>query len=398
MLAERIQRIGLSPTLRINALAQEMKAAGEDVLDFSAGQPDFPTPQAVKQAGIEAIESDKTRYTANSGLPEFRSAIAHWLEAGRGLRYGSDQILVSPGAKASLYFACMALLEPGDEALLPSPYWVSYPEQVRLAQAEPVFVPCSEETGFKLTVEQLERGTTERTKLLLLNYPSNPTGACYTRDELEPLAEFCQRRKLWVLADEIYSRLLFDGRRFTSIAQLSPEMQQRTIIVDGMSKTYAMTGWRIGYAAGPAEVIAGMARLQSHSTSNATTISQWASLEALVAPQDEVERRVQEFQERRNEIVRRLSELPGVSCRLPEGSFYVFPNVSGCFGGRTGEGTIDSGEALTRFLLERAKVAVVPGEAFGSAAHVRISYAASLERIREGMDRIAAALAGLTPA
>jgi aspartate aminotransferase len=279
---------------------------------------------------------------------------------------------------------------------VPSPYWVSYPEQVRLAQAEPVFVPCSEATGFKLTVEQLERAMTERTKLLLLNYPSNPTGACYTRDELEPLAEFCLRHELWVLADEIYSRLLFDGRRFTSIAQLSPEMQQRTIVVDGMSKTYAMTGWRIGYAAGPAEVIAGMARLQSHSTSNATTISQWASLEALVASQDEVERRVHEFQERRDEIVRRLGELPGVSCRLPEGAFYVFPNVSGCFGAPTDDGPIDSGEDLTRFLLERAKVAVVPGEAFGSAAHVRISYAASMGRIREGMDRIATALTGLT--
>jgi len=396
MLAERIQRIGLSPTLRINALAQEMKAAGEDVFDFSAGQPDFPTPQAVKQAGIDAIESNKTRYTANSGLPEFRRAITRSLEDSRGLRYDPEQILVSPGAKASLYFACMALLDPGDEALVPSPYWVSYPEQVRLAQAEPVFVPCSEATGFKLTVEQLERAMTERTKLLLLNYPSNPTGACYTRDELEPLAEFCLRHKLWVLADEIYSRLLFDGRRFTSIAQLSPEMQQRTIVVDGMSKTYAMTGWRIGYAAGPAEVIAGMARLQSHSTSNATTISQWASLEALVASQDEVERRVHEFQERRDEIVRRLGELPGVSCRLPEGAFYVFPNVSGCFGAPTDDGPIDSGEDLTRFLLERAKVAVVPGEAFGSAAHVRISYAASMERIREGMDRIATALTGLT--
>ena len=398
MLAQRIQRIGLSPTLRINALAQEMRAAGEDVLDFSAGQPDFPTPGHVKQAGIDAIEADKTRYTANSGLPELRQSIAKRIEAERGLVYGPDQILVSPGAKASLYFACMALLDPGDEVLVPSPYWVSYPEQIRLAQAEPVFVSCEEQSGFKLTVEQLERATTARTKLIMLNYPSNPTGACYTRDELQPLADFCVRRNLWILADEIYSRLLFDGRSFTSIAQLGPEVRQRTIIVDGMSKTYAMTGWRVGYAAGPVEVIGGMARLQSHSTSNATTISQWASLEALDGPQDEVERRLREFQERRDEIVRRLRELPGVRCRLPEGSFYVFPNVSGCFGRGGADGSIDSGEALTRYLLEEAKVAVVPGEAFGSPAHVRISYAASLDRIREGMDRMATALAGLTPA
>jgi aspartate/methionine/tyrosine aminotransferase len=398
MLAERIRRIGLSPTLRINALAQEMRAAGEDVLDFSAGQPDFPTPEHVKRAGVDAIQADKTRYTANSGLPELRRSIGRRIEVERGLSYGPDQILVSPGAKASLYFACMALLDPGDEVLVPSPYWVSYPEQIRLAQAEPVFVSCEEQTGFKLTVEQLERATTERTKLILLNYPSNPTGACYTRDELQPLADFCVRRDLWILADEIYSRLLFDGRSFTSIAQLGPEVLQRTIIVDGMSKTYAMTGWRVGYAAGPAEVIGGMARLQSHSTSNATTISQWASLEALDAPQDEVERRLREFQDRRDEIVRRLRELPGVRCRVPEGSFYVFPNVSGCFGRGGAEGEIDSGEALTQYLLEQAKVAVVPGEAFGSPAHIRISYAASLDRIREGMDRMATALAGLTPA
>lgn len=398
MLSERVREIGLSPTLRINALAQELRAAGEDVLDFSAGQPDFPTPEAVKRAGKQAIDDNKTRYTPNSGIPELRTAIAERIREDHGIVYEPDQVLVSPGAKASLYFACMALLDAGDEVLLPSPFWVSYPEQVRLAQARPVLVDCSQENGFKVTVDDLERMSTPRTRLLILNYPSNPTGSCYAREELEPIAEFCSRRDIRVLADEIYSMLLYDGRRFASIAALGPEMQERTVMINGMSKTYSMTGWRIGYAAGPRDVIAGMARLQSHSTSNATSISQWASVEALRSSTAEVAGRAVEFQKRRDEIVTRLRELPGVECRMPEGAFYAFPDVSGCFGRAAGGRTMTCGEDVAGYLLEHARVAVVPGEAFGAARYVRLSYATSMERIREGMERIARALGELRPA
>ncbi len=389
-LARRIGQIGFSPTLAIGDLAQRLKAEGRDILDFSAGQPDFPSPEPAKNAARRAIDENRTRYTATAGIAELRTAIADRFQRKRGLTYGSDQILVSPGAKASLYFACMALLDPGDEALVPTPYWTSYPEQIRLAGADPVFVSCSEARGFKLSADELARAITPRTKLLLLNYPSNPTGACYDRQELEALAEVCVGRKLWVIADEIYSELLYDNRRFVSPAELGPEIADRTVVIDGMSKTYAMTGWRVGYAAGPREVIAGMSKLQSHSTSNVTSVSQWASVGALGMSEEELRPRLAEFERRRGEIMRRLSELPGVSCVLPGGAFYVFPNVSGLF-----TSSIRSGEDLSRYLLEQANVAVVPGEAFGSPEHVRFSYACSLDQIREGMARVGKALAAL---
>jgi aspartate/methionine/tyrosine aminotransferase len=395
VVSRRAQRIGLSPTLRISAQATALRAAGVDVLDFSAGQPDFPTPSGVKEAGRKAIAEDKTRYTPNAGLPELRRAIAVEIERVRGLCYAPEQVLVSSGAKASLYFAFQALIDPGDEVLLPAPYWVSYPDQIRLAEGTPVLVPCSDADGFKLRREALEAAITPRTRGLVLNYPSNPSGACYTREELEPIAEVCLRRELWVVADEIYSRLLYDGRRFTSIAALSPEMRERTIVIDGMSKTYSMTGWRIGYAAGPADIVSAMAREQSHVTSNASTIAQWAAIEALASCEEEVARRVVEFQRRRDEVVRLLRGLDGVSCRMPEGAFYAFPQVAARFGQRAGQVTIDSAQRLAEYLLERARVAVVPGEPFGAPQHLRVSYAVSLERIREGVGRIAEALAAL---
>jgi len=390
MISARARGIGLSPTLRISALAAELRAAGEEVLDFSAGQPDFPTPDNVKRAGREAIDADRTRYTANHGLAELREGVARYLRTHRGVEYAPEQILVSPGAKASLYFACMALLDPGDEALVPAPYWVSYPEQIRLCGAEPRFVPTDEANGFKLGVEQLAGCVTPRTRMLLLNYPSNPTGACYTREELEPLARFCAEREIRILADEIYCRLLYDGREFSSVASLGPEVQQSTILIDGVSKSYSMTGWRIGFAAGPPEVISAMSRIQSHSTSNATSISQWASVEALEGPQDELARRCAAFEQRRDEIVARLRAMPGVSCVAPAGSFYAFPNVSGCFAGE-----ISGSEALAGYLLEQARVAVVPGSAFGSDRHLRLSFATSLDEIREGTQRIGDALTEL---
>lgn len=387
MIAKRVQRVGFSPTLQISAQATRMRAEGKDVLDFSAGQPDFPTPDAVKHAAKQAIDDNKTRYTANAGLIELRGAIAASLSRECQLDYKAEQILVSPGAKASLYFAGMALFDPGDEVLVPLPYWVSYPEQIRLADAIPVFVNCREENGFKLDPQELEAAITERTRAVILNYPSNPTGACYDRGELEALAAVCVRKNIWIIADEIYSKLIYDGAVFTSIAGLDPEVSARTVVINGVSKSYSMTGWRIGYAAGPSEVIQAMGTIQSHSTSNATSISQWASLEALSMPQEEINARVVEFEARRDEIIRLLRTLPGVTCRKPEGSFYVFPNVSGCFG--RGETKVTSGAELCRMLLEEANVAVVPGEAFGTADHLRFSYAVSLERIREGLDRVA---------
>lgn len=390
MLAERVRNLGFSPTLAVSDLARRLRSEGKDVLDFSAGQPDFPSPDAVKAAGRKAIDDNQTRYTATAGIDELRRAIVDRLREKRDLNYEPTQVLVSPGAKASLYFALQAMADPGDEVLIPAPYWTSYPEQVRLAGAKPVYVRCEEANGFKLTAEQIEQAVTPRTKVLMLNYPCNPTGVCYEGHELAALAETCVRRGIWVIADEIYSELLYDGRRFASIAGQGSEIAARTLVIDGVSKTYAMTGWRIGYSAGPAELIAGMSKLQSHSTSNATSISQWASVAALQMSEDELAVRRDEFAQRRAELLRRLEALPGVSCVAPQGAFYAFPNVSGCF-----NGTIKSGDDCARYLLEKSNVAVVPGEAFGSSDHIRISYAESMERILEGMDRIAEALGAL---
>ena len=390
MLSRRVREISLSPTLATAELARRLRAEGRDILDLSVGEPDFASPDPVKRAGREAIDLDRTRYTPTPGTEELRRAIADHTRARRGYGGEAEQVLVSPGAKASLYFAFQALLDPGDEVLVPAPYWTSYPEQVRLAGGTPVFVPCDESGGFELTAADIERFASPRTKALVLNYPSNPTGVCYERGRLAPLAEACLRRSIWIIADEIYSELLYDGRRFTSVASLGPEVAARTIVIDGVSKTYAMTGWRIGWATGPRELIRAMTRLQSHVTSNATSISQWASVRALGLGEGDLAPRRAEFERRRDELLPALNELPGVSCVRPQGAFYVFPNVSGAFGGG-----VTSGDTLARHLLERAGVAVVPGEAFGSARHVRLSYAAPLERMREALSRIAEALAAL---
>jgi aspartate aminotransferase len=392
MPSRRVEHTGLSPTFGVVAQAEALRAAGIDVIDFSVGQPDFPTIDEAKRAGQAAIAENRTGYTLNAGLLELRQAIAERIERERGLSYDARDVLVSPGAKASLYFAFLALVDPGDDVLVPAPYWTSYPEQIRLADGRPVFVACAEERGFKLDARDLDAARTARTRCLVLNYPANPTGACYGRDELEPIAAWCVRHDVWVVADEIYARLLYDGRRFTSIAALSPEIRARTVVVDGMSKTFAMTGWRIGYAAGPRDVIAGMAAIQSHATSNAPTISQWASIAALRASDVELDRRRDEFECRRDAIVAGLARLPGVRCAVPEGAFYAFANVAGLLG-RTPR--IQTPTDLAGYLLEDARVAVVPGEAFGSAEHVRFSYALPLERIRDGLDRVRRALDAL---
>ena len=394
MLAERIGRIELSPTFRINAIARRMRAEGIDVLDFSVGEPDFPTPPSAKEAGKRAIDADFTRYTANEGTLTLRQAIARKLREDNGLDYAPEQILVSPGAKASLYFAAMALFSPGDEVIVPSPYWVSYPEQVRLAGAEPVVVAAPESNGFKLVPEDLERAIGPRTKGLFLNYPCNPTGACYDRDELAAIARIAVARGLVVIADEIYEKLLYDGRAFTSIAALGAGIAERTIVVNGMSKAFAMTGWRLGYAAGPKAIIDAMAAVQSHATSHPASIAQAAGEAALAEAGEDVRAMAKAVAARRDRIVAALAAIPGVSCVPPAGAFYVFPNVSRLFGRSIGGRAVACGQDLAEALLETARVAVVPGEAFGSRDHIRISYSCSRETIDEGMKRIAEALSG----
>ncbi|MDX1387717.1 MAG: pyridoxal phosphate-dependent aminotransferase [Acidobacteriota bacterium] len=395
VLSSRARRIGMSATLAVSDRAKKLRADGVDVLDFSVGEPDLPTPERVKRAGGRAIDDNKTRYTASSGILELREAIAAKLEKDNGLSYGPEAILVSPGAKASLYFAAMALFDEGDEVIIPSPYWVSYPEQVGLAGATPVIVPTMESEGYRLDPDRLRAAVTARTKGLFLNYPSNPTGACLDRENLAAIAAICVEHDVVVVADEIYEKMLYDGRAFVSIAGLSEEIQARTVVVNGMSKAFSMTGWRMGYAAGPYEIIKAMARIQSHSTSHATSISQWAALEALESAGPDVERMVAEFEGRRDVMHTRLAAIPGVSCFRPEGAFYMFPDVSGLLGRRSGDRALESSQDLSMFLLDEAAVAVVPGEGFGAPGHIRLSYAAPLDQIEDGMGRIERALASL---
>jgi aspartate aminotransferase len=387
-LAERIRHVELSPTFKINAMARRMKAEGIDVLDFSVGEPDFDTPPSVKEGGKLAIDRNLTRYTANEGTQELRQAIAAKLKRDNGLSYGTDQILVSPGAKASLYCAVMALFGPGDDVLVPQPYWVSYPEQIRLAGATPIALIAAEGNGFKITARDLDAAIGPETRGLILNYPSNPTGACYDADELAALAEVVVRRNLVVIADEIYEKLLYDRRTFTSIAALGPAIAARTVVVNGMSKAFAMTGWRLGYAAGPKEFVDAMGKVQSHTTSHPTSISQFAGEIALREAENDVRRMAAEFEKRRDAIVARLAELSGLTCVPPAGAFYVFPNVSGWFGRAIGGRTVTCGQDVAEALLETARVAVVPGEAFGSRDHIRISFSCGPQRIEEGLRRI----------
>jgi len=392
-LASRIAHIELSPTFRINAAARALAAQGVDVLDFSVGEPDFPTPPAAKEAGKAAIDGDVTKYTANEGTLELRRAIAAKLLRDNGLTYAPDAILASPGAKSSLSCAVMALFSPGDEVLVPSPYWVSYPEQIRLSGATPVVVPTRESAGFKLTAAELDAACTVSTRGLLLNYPSNPTGACYDAGELAAIAEVARRRDLVVIADEIYEKLLFDGRTFTSIASVSDDAYGRTVVVNGVSKSFAMTGWRLGYAAGPKEIVDAMAKVQSHTTSHPASISQVAAQAALADSEGDVRRMAAKFAERREVIVEGIGSLPGVTLVPPAGAFYVYPNVAGLFGREIGGRTVRSGQDVAEALLAAARIAVVPGEAFGTTHHVRLSFACSMSRIREGIARLQAALA-----
>jgi aspartate/methionine/tyrosine aminotransferase len=398
MISDKVSKIGSSPTLKISAKAKAMRAEGIDVVDLSLGEPDFPTPSAIKAAGIKAIEQNFTKYTQNEGIPDLKKAILGRLKEDFGLSYELNQVIVSTGAKSSLYHLIQALINEGDEVIVPAPYWVTYPEAVSLAQGKPVIVPTREENGFRLTADELKAAITPATKALILNNPSNPTGAAYGRADLEALAAVIKDEDIYVIADEIYAALVYDDYKFTSFAALGDAVKKKTIVINGVSKAYSMTGWRIGYAAGPADVIAGMAKIQSHSTSNPCSISQKASVEALAGPQHEVARMVAEFQRRRNYCLMRLQAVPGISCFKPQGAFYLFPNVSSTYDKECDGMAIRNSYGLSYYLLKQARVALVPGDAFGADDFIRFSYATSMENLEKGMDRIVEAMSRLKAA
>jgi aspartate aminotransferase len=388
MLSGRAKSLKPSPTLAINAKAKAMQAQGIRVVSFGAGEPDFDTPGNIKKFAIKAIEEGFTKYTAVGGIDELKDAVIQKFQRDNQVTYKRSQILVSCGGKHSFYNLAQALFDRGDEVIIPAPYWVSYPPMVALAEATPVILETKEENGFKITPEDLKRVVTSKTKALIINSPSNPTGTAYTKGELEKIAEMAISHGFFVISDEIYEKIVYDGFECRSIASLGEEIKSRTIIVHGVAKTYAMTGWRIGYAAGPEEIISAMTNIQSQSTSNPTSISQKASVEALIGPQEEVNKMVSAFAQRRNYIVDRLNEIPGVSCFKPTGAFYVFPNFSEYYGKAFHGKKISNSTELADYFLDVAKVAVVPGVEFGADPFERLSYATSMEDIREGVDQI----------
>ncbi|TAL10032.1 MAG: pyridoxal phosphate-dependent aminotransferase [Nitrospirae bacterium] len=395
-LAQRVGRISPSPTLRITAEAKAMAARGVDVIDFASGEPDLDTPLPVKDAGIAAIRSGFTKYTAAGGTDELKQAVLDKLKRDQGLSYDKSQVLISSGAKHSLYNLAQAFIEAGDEVIIPAPYWVSYPDQVLLNDGTPVIVQTEEATGFHLTGALLERHVTPRSKAVIVNSPGNPTGAAYDRKTLEGIAEVALRHGLLIISDEIYEKLLYDGLMHVSIASLGPEVQARTVVVNGVSKAYSMTGWRIGYAAGPKDLIAAMTTVQSQSTSNPTSISQKAAVAALNGGDAFIKELVTEFDRRRRYMVEGLNKIPGIRCAMPKGAFYAFPHVGQLLGRRAPDGPLASATALAGYLLKEARTALVPGEAFGAPEYLRFSYATGMQNIAAGLDRIDAAVRRLS--
>ncbi len=386
-LSRRVQEIEDSPTLAISAEAKRLKKAGEDVVLFGAGEPDFQTPRPVVDAAVRAMEEGFTRYTPAAGTPELKEAVCRWLAEETGVEYTPSQVVISCGAKHSLYNVMQALLEEGDEVLLPMPYWVSYPEQIKLAGAKPIPVDVTG-NDFKVNRELLDAHLTPAVRMLILNSPSNPTGAVYNREELAEVADFCVEHGIVVVSDEIYSRLVYDGAEHVSIASLGDRIRELSVMINGVSKTYAMTGWRIGFMAGDEELAAAVGRLQSQSTSNPTSISQAAALEALTMDQGVVEEMRATFDRRRRLMADMLNEIPGIECSLPQGAFYCFARVNGLFGKRYDGEVVDSASDFARLCLEKCRVALVPGEGFGTPDYVRLSYAVSEDRIEEGLKRV----------
>jgi len=396
--ANRLSRVKPSPTLVVTAKAAELKAAGKDVIGLGAGEPDFDTPEHIKEAAIEAIRRGDTKYTAVAGTPALKKAIIDKFKRENGLEYAANQIVAGVGAKQVIFNALLATLNAGDEVIIPAPYWVSYPDMVLFAEGAPVVVTCREEDGFKLTPDALKKAITPKSKWLILNSPSNPTGAAYTKAELRALADvLLQFPQVWIMADDIYEHLAYDGFEFNTIAQIEPKLYDRTLTVNGVSKAYAMTGWRIGYAGGPKALISAISDIQSHSTSNACSISQAASVAALNGPQEFLQTWKASFAKRRNLVVDALNTVPGLKCLKPEGAFYVFPNMKALIGKKTPKGaTISNSMEFCNYLLEEALVAAVAGSAFGSEGYFRISYATSEKLLSEAMTRIKNACAALT--
>ncbi len=395
-LASRVGRVKPSPTLAITMKAKALRAEGRDVIGFGAGEPDFDTPSNIKQAAIKAIEDGFTKYTPSSGIDELKDAIINKLERDSKLTYNRSQIVVSCGAKDTLYNLAQALFEEGDEVIIPSPYWVSYPAFVLLAGATPVILDTEESDGFRINPGQLEKAITNNTKAVILNSPSNPTGVAYSYGELEALAEVVVKNDILVISDDIYEKIVYDDFRFYNIASVGEEMKRLTVVVNGVSKTYSMTGWRIGYAAGSEDIISAVSKIQSQNISNPTSISQKAAVEALEGNQDAVDKMVKEFKTRRDYIVEKLKSIPGINCMNPQGAFYVFPDVSSLFGISYDGKKISGSSDFAEYLLDKVDVALVPGIAFGNDNHVRLSYATSMENIQKGLERISDAVAKLT--
>ena len=388
MVADRVKEIGASPTMMVAAEAKKLKSEGVDVIDLSMGEPDFHTPNNIKAAGIIAIEENHTRYTLNQGTNELRTAISAKLKRDNDLDYNLNEIIVSSGAKQSVYNSILATVNPGDEVIIPAPYWVSYPAMVSLAGGKNIIIETDESTGFKVTPKQLLAAVTAKTKMLILCNPSNPTGSAYTKSELEALAEIVLENNFYVLSDEIYEKLVYDDFEFVSFAALDPEMKKKTILVNGISKTYAMTGWRIGYTAAPENIVSAINKIQSHTTSHASSISQHAAIEAVAGPQYVIHEMLDEFRNRREYFYNELTSIKGITCYKPEGAFYLFPNISHYLHTKSDVLKVENSFDFAMHLLYDAHIAAVPGSAFGSEGYLRMSYATSMDHLHEAIFRL----------
>ena len=395
-LSARAERLQPSATLTITAKAKALKSQGVDVIGFGAGEPDFDSPDHVKEAAVKAINEGMTKYTGVGGIDELKDAIIYRLKEDHNLEYEKSEIIASVGAKHTLYNVIQVLFDKGDEVIVPAPYWVSYPEQIKLAEATPVILETKESDGFKITPTALKQHINSNTKALILNYPSNPTGATYNEAELRAIVDVAMDAGLIIISDEIYEKIIYGGIKHIPVASLGEDIKKATILVNGVSKTYSMTGWRIGYAAGDKGVISAMSKLQGQSTSNPTSISQWAAIAALRGDHQIIDDRTKEFEQRKNYIVEKLNDIPQINCFDPQGAFYVFPNVSGCYGKEYNGKIIKDSLDFTEFILDEAKVAVVPGVAFGADDYVRISYATSMDDIVKGIDRMTEAIQKLS--
>lgn len=394
-LSGRLSGLEESVTLAITAKARALKAEGKDIIGFGAGEPDFDTPENIKEAAIKAIRQGQTKYTPVGGINELKDAIIGKFGRDNRLEYSRDEVIVSCGGKHSIFNLFQAILDPGDEVIIPAPYWVSYPVMVMLGGGSPRVVHTRESEGFRMTPEDFESHITKKTKAVIINSPSNPTGAAYTAEELEKLAALALKHRLLIVSDEIYEKLTYDGFVSSSIASISDEVKKNTIVLNGVSKTYSMTGWRIGYAAGPKEIVKAMTNIQSQSTSNPASVSQWAAVEAINGPQSAIDAMRSEFERRRNAMVEGLNAIPGVSAVRPQGAFYVFANISKTLGRRFGEKTLKGSVDMANYLLESAGIAVVPGEPFGDDSFIRLSYAISMKNIMDGIVRIKEAVGRL---